>query len=373
MFVPESYSLGLAMAFGALCCWGSWSVTLGLTKDEMAFPVYYFNFNIAFLLTGVLVGFIGGSVGSGGEKYGFTEAYFEEVATGHEWQCDLWGISGGVVWNLANILLCKGINMMGNATGFPLCVGLGMVTGAVVGYVQDPKSNVAFLIPGVLVALCAICTVGFISYRKEKELAAAKPGGDSEDEHPSKQSSSEDDSGSGSGEEAPTLQGAGMAKKLVVCITGGLLLGLSNIGVGKATSDPCLLSPYANQTYFAIGVFLSSLIVVPIITRCPIEGGKGTPISQMLRGYCAIGLKYHLLAALGGFVLCSGFFFFNLGNKPLSLTITYCIGQSAPLVGILWGTFFFREFKGTSWRVQGLVPVVLVLFASAIGFIAAAG
>jgi len=371
MFVPESYNLGLAMAFGALCCWGSWSVTLGLTKDKMAFQIYYLNFNIAFLLIGVLVGWIGGSVGSGGEKYGFTEPYFEEVATGHEWQCDLWGISGGVVWNLANILLCKGISMMGNATGFPLCVGLGMVTGAIVGYVQDPKSNLAFLAPGVFVALCAICTVGLISYRKEKELAA-KPD-DSEDD-PSKQgtSSSEDESGSG-GDEEPSPQGPGMVKKLVVCITGGLLLGLSNIGVGKATSAPCSLSPYANQTYFAVGVFLSSLIVVPLITCFPIEGGKGTPVFQMLRGYCSIGLKYHLLAALGGVILCAGFFFFNLGNKPLSLTITYCIGQSAPLVGILWGTFFFREFTGTSWRVQGLVPVVLLLFASAIGLIAAAG
>ena len=27
--------------------------------------------------------------------------------------------------------------MMGNAIGFPLCVGLGMVTGAVVAYVQE--------------------------------------------------------------------------------------------------------------------------------------------------------------------------------------------------------------------------------------------
>eukprot|EP00438_Fugacium_kawagutii_P007013 Skav233749 [mRNA] locus=scaffold1792:244268:246372:- [translate_table: standard] len=46
----------------------------------------------------------------------------------------VWGMLGGVVWNLANILLCKGIGMMGNAIGFPLCVGLGMVTGAIVAY-----------------------------------------------------------------------------------------------------------------------------------------------------------------------------------------------------------------------------------------------
>ena len=30
---------------------------------------------------------------------------------------------------------------MGNAIGFPLCVGLGMVTGAVVAYVQAGRSR----------------------------------------------------------------------------------------------------------------------------------------------------------------------------------------------------------------------------------------
>ena len=34
-----------------------------------------------------------------------------------------------------------GIGMMGNAIGFPLCVGLGMVTGAVVAYVQAGRSR----------------------------------------------------------------------------------------------------------------------------------------------------------------------------------------------------------------------------------------
>lgn len=84
-------------------------------------------------------------------------------------------------------------------------------------------------------------------------------------------------------------------------------------------------------------------------------------------------LRQHLLAILGGFILCMGFFFFNLGNKSMNLTVSYCIGQSAPLVGILWGTFFFKEFAGTSEKVWGLVPVVCLLFAGAIVLIAAAG
>ena len=44
-------------------------------------------------------------------------------------------------WNVMETMDVRnrgpGISMMGNAIGFPLCVGLGMVTGAIVAYVQD--------------------------------------------------------------------------------------------------------------------------------------------------------------------------------------------------------------------------------------------
>lgn len=384
MFVPTNYSLGVVMALGALVCWGSWSVTLVLatSKAAMPFQLYYSNFTMSFLVTGFVVGLLGGSLGSGGEHYDFHTPFLEEISgTGHPVECYIWGMLGGVVWNLANILLCKGISMMGNAIGFPLCVGLGMVTGAIVAYVQDPKSKLTFLVPGVIVALMGICTVGFLSYRKEREVEFHRQGSGTSGSDESSEAESGETSGNGeSGPdqidvEVPAKAAAtpGMMRKLVVCILGGLLLGFSNIGVGKATSKPCLLSPYANQFHFSVGVFISSLVVLPIITSFPIEGGESSQIARVFRGYRHVERRQHLLAILGGFILCMGFFFFNLGNKSMNLTVSYCIGQSAPLVGILWGTFFFKEFAGTSEKVWGLVPVVCVLFAGAIVLIAAAG
>jgi len=420
------------MALGALVCWGSWSVTLVLatSKAAMPFQLYYSNFTMSFLVTGFVVGLLGGSLGSGGEHYDFHTPFLEEISgTGHPVECYIWGMLGGVVWNLANILLCKGISMMGNAIGFPLCVGLGMVTGAIVAYVQDPKSRLTFLVPGVIVALMGICTVGFLSYRKEREVEFHRQGsGTSGSDESSEAESGETSGNAESGPdqidvEVPAKAPApGMMRKLVVCILGGLLLGFSNIGVGKATSKPCLLSPYANQFHFSVGVFISSLVVLPIITSFPIEGGESSQIARVFRGYRHVEPRQHLLAILGGFILCTlgstgshfhvflfqhmftkkyhstclavilcfqtnanrsflssiyhrgmGFFFFNLGNKSMNLTVSYCIGQSAPLVGILWGTFFFKEFAGTSEKVWGLVPVVCVLFAGAIVLIAAAG
>ncbi|CAJ1429323.1 unnamed protein product [Effrenium voratum] len=140
--VPTSYSLGLVMALCALACWGSWSVTLVLAtvkaQPPMPFLLYYVDFTLSFLATGFTVGLLGGSLGSGGEYYGFHTGFIDEISgANHSADCYLWSMLGGIVWNMANILLCKGIDMMGNAIGFPLCVGLGMVTGAVVAYVQE--------------------------------------------------------------------------------------------------------------------------------------------------------------------------------------------------------------------------------------------
>merc|ERR1712039_300516 len=136
-----------------------------------------------------------------------------------------------------------------------------------------------------------------------------------------------------------------------------------------ATSDTfleCSMSPYSNQSFFSLGVFLTSCVMVPIVVSCPIEGGRGSTIADALRGYTKVGCIDHALSFLGGTILCAGFFFFNLGPPKLGSATAYSIGQSAPLIGILWGTFFFKEFRGTSWRVQGLIPVVCAWFITAI-------
>lgn len=240
---------------------------------------------------------------------------------------------------MANILLCKGIGMMGNAVGFPLCVGLGMVTGAVVAYVSEQKSDPFFLVPGIFVALCGIFTVGFLSHRREQETVKDN---DLECSSLASQSVTE----------------VSMVRKLLVCIVGGLLLGFSNIGVLRATQgEHCRLSPYANQTYFSVGVFLSSVLLVPLITTFPIEGGRGASFISVLRQYPTYRLADHGLAALGGFILCSGFFFFNLGTKPLGVTVAYCIGQSAPLVGILWAPSFSKSLRVRARESGALCPL----------------
>lgn len=257
------------------------------------------------------------------------------------------------MWNMANVLLCKGIGLMGQAVGFPLCVGLGLISGSVTNYVITPSSTK----PGMLalgdgIALAGICMVGFLAYRKDEELKAKQPLQDAEEQ------------------EGETKLDADvpLVRKSIICLVGGLLLGLSNIGVVNATNGSDALSPPTNQVFFSVGVFFSSAILIPLTVWYPVEGyAPSTTLSEIWSRYKDITAQDHLLSVLGGFTLCMGFFFYNEGNgSPVSAAAVYSIGQSAPVVGILWGTFFFREFKDTSAGVFSLVPVIVALFVGAI-------
>jgi len=288
------------------------------------------------------------------------DSYVNELF-GHSFSCYPLSMLGGILWNLANILVCKGITMMGQALGFPMCVGLGLGSGAITAYVISPVGDLWYLIPGICLALVAICLTGYISYIKEHEVEQARMVGNA--------GSVELALRSGESPNECRAVAPSMTRKFVVCTIGGLLLGLSNIGVTGATTNQiflCSLSPYANQSFFSLGAFLSSLIVIPGMIYIPIEGGKGECVRTAMKGYCSVRAMDHVLSAFGAFVVCMGFFFFNLGAPKLGSATAYSIGQSAPLVAILWGTFFFKEFKDASSFVKCLIPVVCFIFIGAV-------
>jgi len=360
--VPSSSGVALLCALLTLACWGSWSTTLVLTSQHgMAFELFYFDWAISFLLTGIIVGFIIGSLpgscgavdlngnrddGACGKNYGselFNHAFGKYILS----------LLGGIMWNIANILLCKGIGLMGQAVGFPLCVGLGLISGSITNYFIAPDTvKVGMLALGDAIALLGIIMVGLQAHIKEKEESVKALLKDPETLQPE--------------------QHVSLVRKSIICFVGGLFLGISNLGVVNATSGSDALSPPANQTFFSIGVFLSSAILIPLSVWAPFEGFAATTTwKDIWAGYKYVNCADHMLATLGGFLLCLGFFFYNEGNgadqaHPLSPAACYSIGQSAPVVGILWGTLFFREFKDSSMKVCGLIPVIVALFVGAI-------
>jgi len=361
MFVPSSYAVALVTALLSMCCWGSWSNFLVAAGDKIRFELFYINMSASVFLTSVAAAFTLGMVSTGGKggEHSFLHDYGNVSM-----ERFLLSFLAGLVFNVANLLLCKGIAMLGLALAFPLCIGTALVLGTVVTYaIQEDKadSNAVLLFVGVFVAFAAVCAAAAVHRCKEQQLQSHRSTSADADEVLFEQVPGESSSGE------PSL-----ARKLVVCIVGGILMGLWNPLVALAEAGDHGVSPYSNLIFYTLAVFLSSLAIAPLIIMYPIEGGKGSEVSSALYEYRTANRVLHVYGFAGGLIWCLG----TLANAVagnsgiLSSAESYAIGQCANMIAIFWGVFYFREFEGTNWVVKGGLVLVCLLYVLAIALIA---
>lgn len=67
-----------------------------------------------------------------------------------------YAILGGVVFNLANLLVGAAIDLAGMAVAFPVGIGLALVLGVVTNYVAQPDGNPVLLTIGVFCVVMAM-------------------------------------------------------------------------------------------------------------------------------------------------------------------------------------------------------------------------
>merc|ERR1712032_1268960 len=98
------------------------------------------------------------------------------------------------------------------------------ISGSLTNYIiAGHGTKLSMLLAGDFLALLGICAVGFLASRKEQELEKSAPLNDPE-------------------AAAQAATQVSMIRKFTICLIGGLLLGLSNIGVVNATSGACPMS-----------------------------------------------------------------------------------------------------------------------------------
>ena len=66
----------------------------------------------------------------------------------------------GVIFNLANLLLVAGIDMVGLATAFPVAIGIALVAGTILSYILQPQGNVKMIAAGLVCAVLAVILDG---------------------------------------------------------------------------------------------------------------------------------------------------------------------------------------------------------------------
>ena len=259
-----------------------------------------------------------------------------------EWG-NIWSvILGGVIFNASNILLSASTSIAGLSVAFPLGVGLSLVLGVIINYIGAPKGDPVILFAGVaLIVIAIICNglaSGSIQKSSEEEKSESKKG-------------------------------------IMLAIVAGVLMSLFYRFVAKAMdlndfAHPAegMLTPYSAIFIFSIGVFVSNFIFNTFVMRHPFVG---EPVSY--KAYFSGSLKTHLVGVLGGAIWCLGTAFSYIASGKAGAAVSYALGQGAPMIAAIWGVFIWKEFKGGSKGVYGLLSVMFLFFVAGLGCIIVSG
>jgi glucose uptake protein len=329
MLVPETYQAALLLMLVSMLCWGSWANTLKLCQG-FRFQLFYWDFAAGVLLGALLLGITAGSHGPSGNIFpvDVIEAPIPSIKL---------AILGGIVFNIANLLLVAAIDVAGLAVAFPVGIGLALIVGSVWSYIVAPKANPLLLFGGVvLVTVAIVLDAG--AYRKRETEARAT-----------------------------TTRG------IVLSLIAGLLMGSFYPLVARAMQGehghpgP---GPYAIALFFAVGVMLSTVPVNWLLMWKPLDG---RPRVRWSGYWDALG-RWHLAGFLGGMIWCAGAVtnFLGSGAHKVGPAVSYSIGQGATMVSACWGVFVWREFAGAPKAANRLLVAMFIFFLLGLGAIAIA-
>src|SRR5580698_7588371 len=136
MFVPSTFAVALLMTILSTICWGSFANTFKVTKNYR-FELYYWDYALGIFLISVILAFTMGSTGS-------NMSFLANLRSAAQINL-LEAAVGGFIFNIANVLLIAGIEMVGLAVAFPISIGIALVEGVVLSYLIQPKGSSLFL------------------------------------------------------------------------------------------------------------------------------------------------------------------------------------------------------------------------------------
>jgi glucose uptake protein len=327
MFLPETYLAALFLMLLSMFCWGSWANTLKLCPGYR-FQLFYWDYALGLALGAIVWGFTAGSMGS-------VEPAFAVAIMQAPLSTILWAGCGGIVFNVANLLLVAAIDVAGLAVAFPVGIGLALIVGAVSSYLVTPAGNPLLLFGGVALVTVAIITDAAAYRRRE---ATAK---------------------------ATTTRG------IVLSLVAGVLMGSFYPLVARAIGARPHSGPYAIAFFFALGVLISTVPANLLLMAHPLDGKP--PVAGS--GYFRAPLRWHLAGLSGGAVWCTGAVANFVASSAANLVgpaVSYSIGQGATMISACWGIFVWHEFAGASRAAKMLLVLMFVFFLLGLGAIALA-
>jgi glucose uptake protein len=165
MILPSTYLATLSLMILTMICWGSWANTQKLS-GKWRFELFYFDYSAGVLIAAVLIAFTFGTMGFDGF------ATMDDILKAGKRQ-DLYCFVGGVVFNLANMLLVAAIALAGLSVAFPIGIGLALLIGVGLNFLIEPSGNPLFLFFGA--ALVAVAIVFDARSRPRNSRRPSKP------------------------------------------------------------------------------------------------------------------------------------------------------------------------------------------------------
>jgi glucose uptake protein len=340
--LPDTYTTALLITILSMICWGSWANTQKLS-GKWRFELFYFDYTFGVLLAAIVAAYTFGTLGYDG--FLFTDDLMRASRRNLAY-----GFAGGVIFNLANMLLVAAISVAGMAVAFPVGIGLALVIGVVWNYAINPQGNADLLFIGVAVVLVAI-VVDATAYRIHAGAEAV-----------------EEIKAGRTAKLVPKVSWKG----LLLSLASGLLMGAFYPLVELGKAGDAGLGPYAIAVVFALGVFVSTFVFNLFFMNLPIQG----PPVEVL-DYFKGTWKQHLLGLAGGIIWAIGTIsnFVAASTPPevqVGPAISYALGQGATLISALWGLLVWREFRDASIRVKLLLGLMLLLFTIGLGMVSVA-
>lgn len=326
MFVISNYSLAVLFCIITMLCWGSWANTQKLASKTWRFPLFYWDYTLGVMLLSLVLGLTMGSNGDSGQAFipNLLSASLRAI---------LYALLGGVVFNIANLLLVAAIDIAGMAIAFPIGIGIALVLGVVVNYVAVPAGDPTLLFIGVALVAVAIVLDAF-AYKK-------------------------------------ISKGSASTKGILISLAAGILMGFfyrfvaASMSADYVNPTAGLFTPYVAVFIFSVGIFLSNFIFNTFFMYKPLNGEKVSYSDYFKKGTP----KLHIIGMAGGIIWCIGMLFNMIAAGEAGFAISYGLGQGATMIAAIWGVFIWKEFKNASKATYTLIGLMFLLFMAGIALI----
>jgi glucose uptake protein len=325
MFVPQVYSAALAMMILSMICWGSWPNTYKLCQDRR-FELFYWDYVWGILLAAVVMGLTLGRTDPAS-----IDSFFQNLKAA-DLRHFAYAFAGGVVFNLANLLLVGAIAIAGMAVAFPVGIGLALVIGSMLNYLITPKGNPLLLFGGITL-VCVAIVLDALAYSKFSGGMKVS------------------------------------AKGITLSLVAGVGMGLFYPFVAKAISSENHLGPYTVALVFALGILVCNVPLNYAFMRRPV---KGLPVR--MNEYWQGAGGWHFWGILGGAVWGVGTVsnFVSSYARMVGPATSYALGQGATMVAAIWGVFVWKEFRGAGPEAKRFLVLMFVFFIAGLACVALA-